>query len=160
MGRKSRASLGAVDAGGVNDQADPAAMADFELVNETADEVGLFYGRLISMSKSSYIHRYPRHVAVFNAVIVDDQGHGDWWGDLDLTLDEPKLRDLAKLVGQRLHVLYEADSAPLRHARADNHDVELAVITITSDGATELGAERGASLLRDRRGRLVRPKKR
>jgi hypothetical protein len=65
-------------------------------------------GRMISLSKSGYSKERPDHVPVFNGNVCLVGGKV-WWGDLDLTLDEPKLVDLARRVGQTVYVLYEGD---------------------------------------------------
>lgn len=56
-------------------------------------------GRLIAMSKSRYAERYPKHTVFFNGciyVVVDGKPVEVWWGDIDLTKDERKLRAIAK----------------------------------------------------------------
>lgn len=67
-------------------------------------------GRMISFSKSGYPDRHPEHVAIFNAVLATED-RKVWWGDLDLTLDEPWLLQFAAAVGERLYVLSEADGS-------------------------------------------------
>ena len=63
---------------------------------------------MISFSKSGYRKEHPDHVPVFNGNVCL-LGGKVWWGDLDLTLDEPKLVELARRVGQTVYVLYEHD---------------------------------------------------
>jgi hypothetical protein len=63
-------------------------------VRELAAELGLPWGRMITESKSWYGRAHPEHLAVFNATVADEAGTDLWWGDLDLTLDEPKLAAL------------------------------------------------------------------
>jgi hypothetical protein len=125
-------------------------------VERAAEQVGLPNGRIISQSKSAYHERNPDHLAVFNATIADDEGLGAWWGDLDLPVDEPKLPDLARLVGERLHVLWEGDTAWFRGTKPAKSNVRLAVIHLTTSGETLLGEERGRSLVRNSAGALVR----
>jgi hypothetical protein len=68
------------------------------------------HGRMITASKSGYSRRYPTHLTVYNADLLID-GEKRFWGDLDLTLDEPKLRAIAgELGGRDLHILYESDA--------------------------------------------------
>ncbi len=100
-------------------------------------------GRMMSLSKSGYHNRHPDHAAIFNARIALDAGV-IWWGDLDVTLDEPKLAELAQRIGEIVYVLYEGDSyfpphekppleraaysaAPSGHTRFDHHTYERAV---------------------------------
>ena len=124
-------------------------------VERAAAQVGLPNGRMISESKSAYRERHPHHVTVFNATIADSQGRGAWWGDLDLTLDEPKLEALARLVRRGLNVFYEGDTAWFRRTDPPRSDLALAVLHLTPTGLTRLGDERGRGITRDARGRLV-----
>ncbi|HJP89051.1 MAG TPA: hypothetical protein VJ850_08460 [Candidatus Limnocylindrales bacterium] len=130
--------------------------SDNPTVEAAAAEVGLPNGRMISQSKSQYHERFPSHVAVFNATIADDEGFGAWWGDLDLTLDEPKLAAFAERIGADLHVLWEGDTAWFRGAEPPRSNIGLAVVHLTPAGKTILGEERGRALTRDAQGRLVR----
>ena len=66
-------------------------------------------GRLISSSKSGYREDNPDHVPVFNANVALSPARKVWHGDLDLTLDEPLLLDLARRTGRIVYVLYEHD---------------------------------------------------
>lgn len=66
-------------------------------------------GRLISWSKSGYCEDNPDHVPVFNANVALSPAFKVWHGDLDLTLDEPLLLDLARRTGRIVYVLYEHD---------------------------------------------------
>ncbi len=65
-------------------------------------------GRMICGSKTFYRERYPGNAAIFNANVCIRTGK-IWWGDLDLTLDEPLLRALAMRLGEVVYVLYEHD---------------------------------------------------
>jgi hypothetical protein len=65
-------------------------------------------GRMISASKSGYRRAHPDNAAIFNANVCLAAGK-IWHGDLDLTLDEQQLLDLAARVGQTTYVLYEQD---------------------------------------------------
>jgi hypothetical protein len=66
-------------------------------------------GRMIFFSKSRFGENHPDHVPVFNGNVCFVGGKV-WWGDIDLTIDEPKLVDLARRVGQTVYVLYEHDA--------------------------------------------------
>lgn len=69
-------------------------------------------GRMISWSKGDYQKRHPTHVPVFNAnvfVVDDGQKRKLWHGDLDLTLDEEKIKALAKELKNYVYVLREMD---------------------------------------------------
>jgi hypothetical protein len=64
------------------------------------------HGRMISGSKTAYSRRYPSRLVVFNANLLV-AGLKLWWGDLDLSEDAPRLRRLARELGDELHLLYE-----------------------------------------------------
>ena len=66
-------------------------------------------GRMISWSKSGYSDAHPDHLAVFNANVALSPAVKVWHGDLDLTVDEPLLLDLARRTGRIVYVLYERD---------------------------------------------------
>jgi hypothetical protein len=65
-------------------------------------------GRLLNWSKSTYRFAYPDNVVYFNANIFTQQGK-QWYGDLDLTLDESKLKLIAREIKENLYVLKEMD---------------------------------------------------
>ena len=111
--------------------------------------LGLVNGRLISESKTEYHRLYPRSFAMFNASIADDAGKLLWWGDLDLTVDEAKLVELARSLGRRLHLLFEGST----HFQ-DPLPVEAAAVIIEADGSVVLSDR--FSVDRDRDGHIVR----
>lgn len=89
-----------------------------------------YEGRMISPSKSRYSTAHPEHVAVFNANVCIAAGK-IFWGDLDLTVDEPKLAALAEQIGETVYLLYERDG------RFDNEQTPLldrAVYSVTPTG--------------------------
>lgn len=53
-------------------------------------------GRMISGSKLAYSNAHPGHVVFFNANLYDSQGTKIWYGDVDVTLDRPKLEQIAR----------------------------------------------------------------
>jgi hypothetical protein len=71
-------------------------------------------------------------VAVFNANICFEDGKV-WWGDLDLTIDEAQLADLAAQTGLTTHVLYESDG---RFSYEDAPELGRAVYSVTASGHT------------------------
>jgi hypothetical protein len=93
-------------------------------------------GRMISFSKSRYREAHPEHLAVFNANICLSPARKVWHGDLDLTVDEPLLLDLARRTGTIVYVLYEFDG---RFKNADEPLIEEAVYSVTPSGHTEFG---------------------
>lgn len=80
---------------------------------------GFIMGRMISGSKSGYREKYPDHLVVFNANIVTESRGKVWYGDLDLTLDTPKLVEVSKELGEPMYVLREMD------ARFENEDKDI-----------------------------------
>jgi len=77
---------------------------------------GFFFGRMVSGSKTLYLERFPDHTVVFNSRIytvetwekekngkIKDFFEGQkieiWYGDLDLTIDTEKLKQIAKKIG-------------------------------------------------------------
>lgn len=75
---------------------------------EVAIEVLGWPGRMISQSKSGFRERHPDHAAVFNANLCVEAGK-IWFGDLDLTIDEPLLLELANQLDEQIYVLREMD---------------------------------------------------
>jgi hypothetical protein len=73
-------------------------------------ENGLLMGRMISGSKSYYRERFPKHLVIFNANIIIINDKKVWHGDLDITIDENKLKNVAKILNQDLYILYEYDA--------------------------------------------------
>lgn len=66
-------------------------------------------GRLVSYSKSRYRDQNPNNIVMFNAnIFVEDLGK-IWYGDLDLTVSESDLRDIATEIGKPLYILREMD---------------------------------------------------
>ena len=83
---------------------------------EVFEKHGFNFARMISHSKSWYLEKHPDHKVVFNSRIYDLETydkHKDgkildffegmeleiWYGDLDLTIDLPKLKEVAKEIG-------------------------------------------------------------
>ena len=96
-------------------------------------------GRLISWSKSSYREDNPDHVPVFNANVALSPAFKVWHGDLDLTLDEPLLLDLARRSGRIVYVLYEHDG---RFKHEQEPLVANAVFSAAPSGHTRFQHER------------------
>jgi len=63
--------------------------------------------RLISGSKSLYRDKYPDHVVFFNANIFTKEDGKIWYGDIDLSIDEPKLKRLAYELTKEVFLLDE-----------------------------------------------------
>lgn len=82
------------------------------------NELGLYEGRLIASSKSSYMDSFPGNEVYFNANIFV-LGEGKiWYGDLDVTNDIEKLESIAMYMGKDLFTLREMDG------RFENEDLD------------------------------------
>ena len=91
-------------------------------------------GRLIAMSKFAYL-RHSELVVVFNAGICLADGVEIWAGDLDLTIDETRIAELARRLGARVYVLIESDRAWLRGESQRSN----AICVAEADGRIALG---------------------
>lgn len=112
---------------------------DQDQISAVTRRLGLHHGRMISGSKSQYRRAHPDNIVVFNAALADAEGNDLWRGDLDLTVDEPKLIALATELGATLHVLHEDDARLIGKAEPYRLDLAPAVVRITPDGETMTG---------------------
>jgi hypothetical protein len=87
-----------------------------ESIYEIFENAGLTMGRIISGSKSGYYDKNPDHKVVFNANVITESRGKIFYGDLDLTLDTDKLKEVAEILKEPLYVLREMD------ARFENED--------------------------------------
>lgn len=81
-------------------------------------ELGLT-GKIISGSKSGYRLDHPNSLVYFNACIYDEYLTQVWFGDIDLTLDNEKLKKIASVVEQPFYVTpqnYRADFTKMNYA--------------------------------------------
>jgi hypothetical protein len=104
-------------------------------------------GRMIALSKAGYREQHPDRVLVFNASLALRVGKL-WHGDLDLSVDEPVLVELACRLGHTVYVLHERD-ARFEHERQPL--LERAVYWVDSEGLCWFDRRR---IERDRGGRL------
>jgi hypothetical protein len=56
-------------------------------------------GYLLAASKTAYRRQNPGHHILFNACIFTKQGEQIWFGDLDLTLNQENLQNMANILG-------------------------------------------------------------
>ena len=91
-------------------------------------------GAIISHSKSGYIERNPENLSIFNANICTKDGK-IWWGDLDVTLKQTFIADLAFILKEDLYVLYEMDG---RFENEDKPKVDRYAVKFFYDGGIEL----------------------
>jgi len=75
-------------------------------IREEMDKRKLYFGRMISSSK-----RDPEgQRCVWNAnVVIKSQGKV-WFGDLNITKEGVKLKEVAEVIGEPLYVLREMDA--------------------------------------------------
>jgi len=73
-------------------------------------QYGLYMGRLVSSSKSSYFGKHPDNVIVFNGNILTKKSGKVWYGDIDITVSFDKLKDIANQLGEDLYILRELDA--------------------------------------------------
>ncbi len=100
-------------------------------------------GRMITASKSLYASAHPNNVPVFNANVCTQRRGKIWFGGLDLTKDEPSLRQLAEELAESTYVLFE------RAARFGNEttpEFRNFVLRLDPDGAA--AHARGSSEVR------------
>jgi len=71
---------------------------------------GFHCGRMVSGSKTFYSQNNPDNFVLFNANIIS-KNHKEkvWYGDLDLTKDFDKLKELAQDWGDTFYFLREMD---------------------------------------------------
>lgn len=103
----------------------PSEFQSKELTKLAVETIGPL-GRMISSSKYSYTQLYPNNQPVFNANVCVETTHvfkvgkklfrigkrveKVWFGDLDITLDAPKLQEFADKSGLTVYVLHERDA--------------------------------------------------
>lgn len=103
-------------------------------VLKVAEELLGIAGRMISGSKSGYHRANPDNLPIFNANVCTDDGK-IWFGDLDLTLDEQKLVELARTLRVKVYVLPER--AGRFHGRDEDPELGAAEVAFSSVGRVE-----------------------
>lgn len=94
-------------------------------------------GKMISGSKSGYCQRNPRNLAIFNANVCT-LTEKIWFGDLDVSIDKAKLRELAKNLNEDIYVLYEIDA---RFENEDNPLISRHVVKVIVNGGLTFGEQ-------------------
>jgi len=64
-------------------------------------------GRLLGSSKLAYLKQHPDNRVFFNANLYDSEGTKIWFGDVDLTAEEGKLRKVAKTLEEAIFITRE-----------------------------------------------------
>jgi len=78
-------------------------------MKEQVNEILGHSGKMLSGSKGQYNWDHPDNLVVFNSGVSDANGRYLWHGDIDITLEEDKLKRLAKVIGQTIYVFYEGN---------------------------------------------------
>jgi hypothetical protein len=104
-------------------------------VHATAEQFLGTAGRMIAGSKSDYTAELPNNVPVFNANVCTKDRGKIWFGDLDITLDEQKLVELAAALGEQIYVLYERGA---RFGNEDRPDFSDFAVRVARDGTVEM----------------------
>jgi len=84
-------------------------MKDVSLLANAFEQEKMYVGRMVCGSKSHYREMFPNHNVYFNANIFEKDLGKVWYGDLDLTVDAPRLQRIAQSCGVNLYVLREMD---------------------------------------------------
>ena len=93
-------------------------------------ENGLISGRMISGSKSFYRKNFPNNIVYFNANIFV-LGEGKiWFGDLDLTIDQPSLERISMECGKKLYIVPELYGRFEYETASDEHVIRHSVAVI------------------------------
>ena len=91
-------------------------------INDYLKANGLYFGRMLSGSKSMYRESNPNSVVYFNANLVTAKDGKIWWGDLDITKDGETLKAIAEENNTILYVLKEMDG------RFENENLDSVVL--------------------------------
>lgn len=107
-------------------------------MQEKATQILGWNGEMISGSKSGYIQRNPKNMAIFNSNVIAMGALPEkiWYGDLDVTQSIEKLKTLAEAIGTEVRVLREMDA---RFEYEDSPNTSKFVIRVQPDGSYELG---------------------
>ena len=84
----------------------PSEYNSVELTAIAEDALG-HCARLISGSKSFYRDSHPDNIVFFNANVFTKEDGKIWFGDIDLTIDEEKLKVLDKELDKEVFLLNE-----------------------------------------------------
>lgn len=103
------------------------------ILSNTVEKILGYCGKMISGSKSGYGKQFPNNLAVFNANVCTRKNGKIWYGDLDITKDEGKLKKLADELHCDVYVLYEMD-ARFENEKAPLFDKFIYMVTPGGDG--------------------------
>jgi hypothetical protein len=106
-----------------------------DVVQKLRDK-GLVMGRMISYSKSTYRAAHPNNVVCFNGNIFTGEGKA-WWGDIDVTVSDAALQEVANETGKTLYVLREMDGR-FENENCDVERVKHAAVKTYVPAATDM----------------------
>jgi len=93
-----------------------------------------FPGKMLDPSKSNYSDKHSTHVVFYNAnLFTNDQKI--WFGDIDVTISQPQLAEVARVMKTYIYVLREMDG---RFENEENPNIMKAIFTIQPNGDTAL----------------------
>ncbi len=98
------------------------------------EDNGFYQARLISGSKSTYRTLHPDNLVVFNANIFTKEYGKLWYGDLDLTNDAVKLKEISNEFDIIFYVLSEMDG---RFENENRTDIEKVSLWDTENGLSK-----------------------
>lgn len=99
---------------------------------EIFDKYKLYCGRMINGSKISPEGQF----CVWNANVLSPTKNKIWWGDLNITKDGKKLKEVAEELGETLYVLREMD------CRFGTEDRQLTVLLTKAVWHTDLPVDK------------------
>lgn len=76
---------------------------------QTLKSLNFYGGRMLGSSKSEYRREHPDNLVVFNSALITKSGEHFVMMDVDLTLEDDKLKTAAKTIGEFI-ILRESDS--------------------------------------------------
>lgn len=120
------------------------------------DQLGM-PGTMISGSKSGYKKNYPNNIPVFNANIIAEKTPGVfekiWFGDIDITISESNLKDLALSMDAKIWVLPEMAA---RFQNEETPDMSQFVYSVDKN-SYEIGDKyyKKDSIIRDENDKLI-----
>ena len=96
-----------------------------------------YSGRMVAGSKGRYKNNNPDHLVVFNGNILIG-GTKVWYGDMNLSSTEDicKMRSLATLLGEEVHLLSEMDA---RFGLEDTPNINDYILKVSSNSVLDLG---------------------
>lgn len=106
-------------------------------MEQLASSILGYPGKMISGSKSGYVKKNPKALAVFNANLCTTEGKF-WYGDIDVTREKILLQAIAISSGKDVYLLRESDA---RFQYEESPRFERAMVIFHPDGSHTIGEE-------------------